>query len=359
MAVIRIKCKRMSDRHPANSLFRSVGGRSLNECRIGRITYGDWRGEDVVVVRTQEAEWEVNCHGGSVPIKRILSDLAKAGIKTPATETVDSPLSVQWSSMLQRTRTMTTADLILGQPTAIHTLAAEVAAAATSEEVLNRVNRFLGWKQLANHLVEPWLVAIAGQPNAGKSSLLNSIVGYQRSIVFDQPGTTRDTVACDVVVGGWPVRFVDTAGIREQSGDSIERQGISAARDTMQAADLCLFVVDQVSGFSEVDHELIKLAPEDAGVAVVRNKTDLVSIQKDRIEIAQHLTTLSVSAKTGHGVAQLLDWVASALVPTQPSPTEALPILPELTDACEEYLRDGDKQQLGQRIESIAAEVSA
>lgn len=359
VAVIRIHCQQLSALHPASSLFRSVGGKSLAECRINRITYGDWRGEDVVVVRTKLTEWEVSCHGGSVPIQRILSDLAKAGIFSRDSVSVQSTNRSQgeWLSLLQHCKTIPTADLILGQPAALRRFAHDIRIARKTEQTESLVERFLGWTRLVKHLVEPWDVAIAGRPNAGKSSLLNAIVGYQRSIVFDQPGTTRDAVQCDVVVGGWPVRFTDTAGIRNQSDDVIEQQGISVAKQAIQQADLSLIVVDQSDGWTDADQELLELAERAGTAGIIGNKVDLVEHPRaSTFAAAQSVKCFDVSAKTGHGLPELLNWVAESLVPLMPAFDEPLPVLSSLRTVCQQFLRDGDFEALIDHLDTTLAE---
>ncbi len=87
--------------------------------------------------------------------------------------------------------------------------------------------------------------ALVGRPNAGKSSLLNALVGYERAIVTDIPGTTRDTVEETVELGGVPLRLIDTAGLRD-SGDPIEQLGVARSRAAMEEAELILVLWDQL-----------------------------------------------------------------------------------------------------------------
>jgi tRNA modification GTPase len=86
-------------------------------------------------------------------------------------------------------------------------------------------------------------VVIAGPPNVGKSSLINALLGYQRAIVFDQPGTTRDVLTATTAIDGWPVELADTAGIRE-GDDAIETEGVARALAEIRAADLVVEVWD-------------------------------------------------------------------------------------------------------------------
>lgn len=371
VAVIRFHCAQLSASHPADTLFRSVGGKSLSECKVGKITYGDWRQEDVVVVRTSVAKWEVNCHGGPAPVQRILTDLQSAGIQNideksqPVAESAHS----QWRQLLLKSKTISTADLILSQPKALLDFSARINECQNTTEAVQRVSHFLSWKPLADHLVDPWIVAIVGKPNAGKSSFLNAIVGYQRSIVFDQPGTTRDLVQCDVVIGGWPVQLVDTAGIRNQSKDDIEQQGIQAARKMIQSADLCIVISDQHAGWSEEDGQLLdatqhktvqfntdqsaaastKAAQPKIPVCVVHNKCDLpadISQGEQRPSLPNHIRSFEVSSTTNIGIQPVVDWISQALVPVRPTPGEPLPIVDTMNTVCADFLRDRDLEML-------------
>jgi len=116
-------------------------------------------------------------------------------------------------------------------------------------------------------------VAIVGQPNAGKSSLLNAWSRTDRAIVTPLPGTTRDVVDSHLTVGGLPVQVLDTAGIRE-ADDEIERLGIARSREAVRTADLVLLVVDASRGWTPADDRILQEIG-DRPVMVVLNKTDL------------------------------------------------------------------------------------
>ena len=119
---------------------------------------------------------------------------------------------------------------------------------------------------------EGLLVAIAGRPNVGKSSLLNAIMGESRAIVTTTPGTTRDTLEADVEINGLEVRLVDTAGIRE-SGDEIERLGIERAEGAIDRADIILFVIDNSEGVSGEDLAIYSKVKDKPHIIVI-NKMD-------------------------------------------------------------------------------------
>jgi len=118
-------------------------------------------------------------------------------------------------------------------------------------------------------------VAIVGQPNVGKSSLLNAWSRSDRAIVTDLPGTTRDVVESQLVVGGIPVQVVDTAGIRE-TGDQVERLGVARSRQAAQQADLVLFTVDASQGWTAGDQAIYEEV-RDRPLVLVLNKIDLLA----------------------------------------------------------------------------------
>jgi tRNA modification GTPase len=178
---------------------------------------------------------------------------------------------------------------------------------------------------LGRHLTTPWRVVIAGAPNVGKSSLLNALAGYQRSIVAATPGTTRDLVTVRLALDGWPVEFVDTAGLRDAT-EALEGQGIEQARATAAEADLCLWVLDA---------SVPPVWPERGAprVRLVVNKTDLPPAwDLDKVDAVR------VSAQTGAGLAGLCDAVSRWLVPEAPSPGTAVPFTPDLCDDVQRLL---------------------
>src|SRR5262249_5047961 len=106
--------------------------------------------------------------------------------------------------------------------------------------VENLLGDLVQYAGIGRHLISPWRVVIAGAPNAGKSSLINAIAGYQRCIVSPGPGTTRDLVTAIVVLEGWPIELVDTAGMRIPT-EPIEKRGVELAERAGRAADLCVW----------------------------------------------------------------------------------------------------------------------
>ena len=143
-------------------------------------------------------------------------------------------------------------------------------------------------------------MAIAGQPNAGKSSLLNYLAGYDAAIVTEIAGTTRDVIREHIALKGVPVKIIDTAGLRD-SDDPVEQEGIRRAWHEIEKADVVLHLVDATKGFCE-DNEKISQRLQQAHVITVFTKADLLD---DNQQNAFHKNL--ISTKTGAGIDALID----------------------------------------------------
>ena len=156
--------------------------------------------------------------------------------------------------------------------------------------------------------------AIVGRPNAGKSSLLNALAGYDRAIVTDIPGTTRDTVEESVLCGGVLLRLTDTAGIRDTE-DAVERLGVERSRKAVEAADLVLAVVDGSVPMTEEDREVLRLAVQAPRWIAVFSKCDLWDTKARSVGVIGRenapAASVSLSAVTGEGLERLEDAVAA------------------------------------------------
>ena len=164
--------------------------------------------------------------------------------------------------------------------------------------------------------------AIVGRPNAGKSSLLNALVGYDRAIVTDIPGTTRDTVEERVRLGGVLLRLTDTAGMRD-SADPIEQMGVERSRTAMEQAALILFLCDQSVPFTQEDAHLLTQAAACGPTILVWNKSDLPSAPIPALRLPEGVRVVEISAKTGQGLEELEQTVAD-LAPRGDGESEAL-----------------------------------
>jgi tRNA modification GTPase len=144
---------------------------------------------------------------------------------------------------------------------------------------------------------------IAGQPNVGKSSLLNQLSGREAAIVTDIPGTTRDVLREHILIDSLPIHIIDTAGLRDSS-DPVEQEGIRRARDEVARADLILFVTDaSVTDNPPLSHFLEKL-PDHAATITIRNKIDLISEPPSITEDEKNIV-INLSAKQGVGIELL------------------------------------------------------
>ncbi len=160
------------------------------------------------------------------------------------------------------------------------------------------VERQLSTAREGRLLREGALVVLAGRPNAGKSSLLNALLGMDRAIVSNEAGTTRDSIEEGVEIGGWPVRLVDTAGLR-LAASAIEREGVARAGDLIAAADLVVQLIDSADPVAAE-----ALGVEPARLLRVRSKCDLAPGGAGE---------LAISVKTGEGLMALRAAIAAHL----------------------------------------------
>jgi tRNA modification GTPase len=293
----------------------------------GRILLGRLGGEvaDEVVLTVKRIgpspRLELHCHGGRANVRFLLDLLATRG----------SRLCI-WQEFLQRTDsdslraaaavalaeapTVRTAAILLDQTNGAFAAALDAILMALDRDAIDMASTGLDALArragLGRRLTAPWRVAVAGPPNVGKSSLMNALAGYQRSIVSPTPGTTRDVVTTRLAIDGWPVELADTAGVREGT-DALEEQGVRKARATAHAADLCLWLLDAS-------------APPvwpDADVGAVRfvvNKVDLPAVW----DVAA-VDGVQVSAITHLGLPELCAALSGWLVPDPPPSGAAVP----------------------------------
>ena len=144
--------------------------------------------------------------------------------------------------------------------------------------------------------------AIVGRPNVGKSSLLNRLAGFDRAIVTDIPGTTRDTVEESVMVGSTRLRLIDTAGIR-QTADTVEAMGVERSKKALEEADLAIFLCDGSQPLTQEDRDIIALCMDAPNAIALINKSDLgKTVQPGELPF---MTILPVSIKDGTGLELL------------------------------------------------------
>ena len=301
---------------------------------------------------TGEDAVEFNCHGSPVVMREVLSALFAAGVRQagPGEFTRRAFLN----GRLDLTQAEAAADLIGAEtPAAARNAAAQLdgglrrpleevqealldvtarfyavvdypdeeiedvrpediaAALERSDEILTRL---LATCKRGKLLKSGVRTAIAGRPNAGKSSLLNALAGYERAIVTEVPGTTRDTVEESVLCGGVLLRLTDTAGIRETT-DPVEKLGVARARAALESADLALAVVDGSEPFTREDGQILALASRCPRWILVWSKSDLRPDGAPPIPPQSPGrapdAVLSISSVTGEGLSGLESAVAA------------------------------------------------
>lgn len=310
------------------SLFHAANGRSLCEQPLRKIVFGRWgrdNAEDLVICRIAMDQLEIHCHGGEAAVQRVLCDLANAGCRIvdwreQVVSTADR-IEAECLDVLSRTTTSRTCRIALELANGVLRGAfIRLASIAGNDDphVVREVGELLRWSDFGQHLCVPWSVVLTGRPNVGKSSLINALLGYERAIVFDEPGTTRDVVTAETAIDGWPIVLSDTAGIRDQPGD-LEAAGIQLARQRVQSADLRLILVDLGMPPTADDESLFHTWPD---ALVVGHKSDLPNCWRDRLPPG----SVCVSSVTSAGIVELQQQIVKRLIPVIPQPKTPMPI---------------------------------
>ena len=291
----------------------------------GAVCFGRWRvapasvGEELVVVRHAADRVEVQCHGGEAAAAAVLGSLVAAGATAVDWRewlrcTGLSPIDVEARAALAVAAGPKAARILcrqLGGALDRAVRQAERLRAAGDTAAAGRATaRLLAAARVGLRLTRPWRVVVAGAVNAGKSSLVNAIAGHARCIVSPEPGTTRDLVTARLVLDGWEVDLVDTAGLRDDAAGedlaAVERAGIARAGAALAEADLVLRVV-------ACDAPASARAAGRPGELLVVTKGDLVGLSQDRAAADAVWT----SALTGAGIDALAARIVARLVPEE------------------------------------------
>ena len=337
----------------ASAVFRAASGRPLAACESRRLVYGTLLGPDgapidqvlATVSRaphsyTGEDTAELQCHGSPAVLAMALESLFAQGVRQagPGEFTKRAFLN----GKLDLTQAEAVADLLEAEtPAAVRQAAGQLSGALSrrvaalydglvdlmahfhavldypdediedfgAAELSGALDRagtalqeLLATYEKGRHLRQGVRAVLLGKPNAGKSSLLNRLAGYDRVIVTDIAGTTRDTVEEPVRVGRVLLRLTDTAGIRE-AGDAIEALGVARSEQAAREAELALFVCDASQPLTDEDRRAIEAAKCAPRSLALCNKSDLpAAVSPDELPFD---TVLTVSARTGAGLDAL------------------------------------------------------
>ncbi|QDT39635.1 GTPase [Stratiformator vulcanicus] len=311
----------------AAECFRAANGRSIADQMTNRIFFGHWgRGEateEVVLCRTSADELEIHCHGGSAAITRILNDVRAAGAtvarESTSPEDQSHGLSDKFAQVVTGALTARTALLALGQFNgAFNVWLDRIEEIDSDFQLRSEVEAVISRGDVGIHLTAPWQVVLYGQPNVGKSSLINALLGYGRAIVSSTAGTTRDVVSAETALDGWPIRLSDTAGLRDSS-DDIEQAGIGRALEQIETSDCRILVIDGSRPLTPAERELCEQSRPNI---VVRNKSDLSTVAV----LPANFEGVVVSATTGRGIDELAELIVDELVPDPPTPELPIPV---------------------------------
>jgi tRNA modification GTPase len=324
-------------------LFRTRSGAEPQaEPRAGRFLLGRFGCEvaDEVMLTIKRLgpsqRLELHCHGGLANVRFLLDLLAARGLhvcnwREFLHRTESDPLRAAAAIALAEAPTTRTAAILLDQYQGAFSASLDAITTALDRDDLTAAKAnldILAYRAaLGRRLTTPWRVVVAGPPNVGKSSLVNALAGYQRSIVAPTPGTTRDVVTTRLAIDGWPVELSDTAGMREGT-DVLEQQGVRMALDTAAAADLRLWLLDASAP---------PIWPGDAvgKMHLVVNKVDLPTVWN----LAEAVDAVHLSARTGQGLPELCAALSAWLVADPPPPGAAVPFTERLCDGVEEACR--------------------
>ncbi|NPV81269.1 MAG: tRNA uridine-5-carboxymethylaminomethyl(34) synthesis GTPase MnmE [Firmicutes bacterium] len=339
-------------------LFRTHSGKYIRPSRVRRMIYGkiiDPQSGDIVDEvlllimpgprsYTCEDVVEIDCHGGPQPLKRVLELILKEGARlaepgeftrraflngridlAQAEAVIDVIRSRSDAALKRATRQLVgqLSDRIREIRNILVGLLADLEArldfpedvdeidmdqwGIRCQEAMAKIGGLLNDARRGRVLREGVSIAIVGKVNVGKSSLLNALLGSERAIVTDIPGTTRDTVEDVAVIRGIPVRLIDTAGIRETK-DAVESIGVTRAVAALERADLLIFVIDSSRPLDDEDLMIWEKIKERSTI-IVLNKVDLgVKVTRDdMVRLAGSAPIVYTSILNHEGISELED----------------------------------------------------
>ena len=349
-------------------LFQPVGSKPLVEIAGQSLIYGRWvsSNEDLVLVQTElgsdsEIETiEIQCHGGRIAARSILGDLRAAGVAVVSTFEMRCRQVGRWQAETEQvlshcttTRLATIVARVLQlQPVALNDLQSRVQALCeigqgavggqARAKLLTAIDQMLAWTSFARVFSGHRIIVFCGQPNVGKSSLSNRLLGFERSIVHSRAGTTRDVINQRTAIDGWPVEFRDTAGLRSTQ-DQIETIGIGKAQQQIEQADVAVAVFEADIEWGPVQQQWLDQLDDPL---VVFNKSD--RLVNSRIPADQRPDGSYVSATEGTGCEDLLERIGQRLALVQPPSEQWFPVSVWQRERLEELCRAASIQNTDQ-----------
>lgn len=341
----------------AESIFKSMSGKKIEDYKTRTLIYGNIVDEETIIDEvlvaymkgpnsyTAEDVIEINCHGGFISVKKILElilsrdvRLADAGEFTKraflngridlsqaeaiidvikaktdvAHEVAQSQLEGSLSNKIKQLRLNVT-EVLAHLEVAIDFSEEDIEEITyqtlreRAEELRCEIKRLYDTAESGKILRDGLKTVIVGKPNVGKSSLLNSILGENRAIVTDIPGTTRDVIEEFVNIKGIPLKIVDTAGIRETE-DVVEKIGVEKSKESFSSADLVIMVLDSSRKLDKEDLEILENL-QNKKTIVLLNKTDLdPQIEEDKLnQYVDSSSIIKISALQNEGIEELQD----------------------------------------------------
>jgi tRNA modification GTPase len=309
-------------------LFRPRHGLlRLSDTEPGTLRLGWFGGDEVVAIVVpddfaERHEIEIQGHGSPLLIDSLLRSLAGEGVVAASRDDYLKAHGVKRLERmahehLGRATTSKAAAVLYRQScgalrTALESVAADLDL-GNADIAVTRLDALLETSNWGMRLSSGFRVALAGPPNVGKSTLVNALAGFERTIVSPVPGTTRDAVDVSLVLGGWPIVLTDTAGLRERTEDPLEEAGMRLAREEHDRADLVL----QLTECGETD-----FADQSSRDMIdVRTKLDLhPGFRLD----ADDENAVAVSAAQGDGLDELIRRITDRLIPVDASAVSAV-----------------------------------
>ena len=283
-------------------------------------------GESIVLTPCDNEHFEIHCHGGPAAVSRIEDDLVRWGAissyeSSPADSGRESLLIEEAEEVLSHCLTARIAALALHQVRgALRDWAIrwrDCLSETNQDEFISDAASLLQSAETGMRLADPWNIVFLGPPNVGKSSLLNAIVGFDRSITLDIAGTTRDVLHADTVIEGLPLRFSDTAGIRD-SREPIEREGIERAKTAANEADLLLLISEPSGegGLRRLEGTDREHRREALALRVLNKRdqaTDRNSFDRSGRPLGTQPFDVATNALHGDGIGELMSQIAAKL----------------------------------------------